>query len=61
MWHQKNMCTLSQVTCECHVKWVANEKSRKDSSMSKGVTMSMIGKYREKRVTIEMYRPKDEI
>jgi len=31
---------VSQVTCEGHVKWVTNEKSRKDRSMSKGVTMS---------------------
>ena len=31
---------VSQVTCEAHVKWVTNEKSRKDRSMSKGVMMS---------------------
>jgi len=31
---------VSQVMCEGHVKWVKNEKSRKDRSMRKGVTMS---------------------
>jgi len=31
---------VSQVTCEGHVKWVMNEKSRKDRSMSKSVTIS---------------------
>ena len=33
--------TLSQVTCEDHVKWITNEKSRKDRSVSKGETMSL--------------------
>ena len=32
---------VSQVTCEDHVKWVTNEKSRKDRSVSKGETMSL--------------------
>jgi len=32
---------LSQVTCEDHVKWITNDKSRKDRSVSKGETMSL--------------------
>ena len=32
---------LSQVTCGDHVKWITDEKSRKDRSMSKGQTMSL--------------------
>ena len=32
---------MSQVTCEDHVKWITNEKSRKDRSVSKGETMSL--------------------
>ena len=32
---------LSQVTCEGHVKWVTNEKSRKKRGVSKGETMSL--------------------
>ena len=31
----------SQVTCEDHVKWITNEKSRKDRSVSKGETISL--------------------
>ena len=31
---------LSQVTCGDHVKWITDEKSRKDRSVSKGETMS---------------------
>jgi len=34
---------VSQVTCEDHVKWVTNEKSRKDRGVSKGGTMSLDG------------------
>ena len=29
------------MTCEGHVKWVTNEKSRKDRSVSKGEMMSL--------------------
>ena len=32
---------LTQVTCEGHVKWVTDEKSRKDRGMSKGGMMSL--------------------
>jgi len=32
---------LSQVTCGDHVKWITDEKSRKDRSVSKGETMSI--------------------
>jgi len=32
---------VSQVTCEDHVKWVTNEKSRKDRSVTKGETISL--------------------
>jgi len=32
---------VSQVACEDHVKWITNEKSRKDRSVSKGETMSL--------------------
>jgi len=31
--------TMSQVTCGDHVKWITDEKSRKDRSVSKGETM----------------------
>ena len=31
---------MSQVTCGDHVKWITDEKSRKDRSVSKGETMS---------------------
>ena len=34
------VCWLSQVTCGDHVKWITDEKSRKDRSVSKGETMS---------------------
>jgi len=34
---------LSQVTCGDHVKWITNEKSKKDRSESKGETMSLEG------------------
>jgi len=40
LWVMADMQTVSQVTCEGHVKWVTNEKSRKVRSMSKGVTIS---------------------
>ena len=33
--------SLSQVTCGDHVKWITDEKSRKDRSVSKGETMSI--------------------
>jgi len=33
--------SVSQVTCEGHVKWVTNEKSRKDRSVSKGEKLSL--------------------
>ena len=38
-----NTCrdAVSQATCEDHVKWITNEKSRKDRSVSKGETMSL--------------------
>ena len=32
---------VSQVTCEDHVKWITNEKSRKDRSVSRGETTSL--------------------
>ena len=32
---------MSQVTCEDHIKWITNEKSRKDRDVSKGETMSL--------------------
>jgi len=32
---------LSQVTCGDHVKWITDEKSKKDRSVSKGATMSI--------------------
>jgi len=32
---------LSQVTCGDHVKWITNEKSKKDRSVSKGETTSL--------------------
>ena len=32
---------MSQVTCGDHVKWITDEKSRKDRSVSKGETMSI--------------------
>ena len=32
---------MSQVTCGDHVKWITNEKSKKDRSVSKGETMSL--------------------
>jgi len=31
---------LSQVTCEDHVKWITDEKSRKDRSVTKSETMN---------------------
>ena len=31
---------MSQVTCGDHVKWIPDEKSRKDRSVSKGETTS---------------------
>ena len=36
MWEQ-----MSQVTCGDHVKWITDEKSRKDRSVSKGETRSI--------------------
>jgi len=32
---------MSQVTCGDHVKWITNEKSKKDRSVSKGETTSL--------------------
>ena len=32
---------VSQVTCGDHVKWITDEKSRKDRSVSEGETMSI--------------------
>ena len=32
---------MSQVTCGDHVKWITDERSRKDRSVSKGETMSI--------------------
>ena len=37
---QKKMY-MSQVTCGDHVKWITDEKSKKDRSVSKGETMSL--------------------
>ena len=37
----KMSSVLSQVTGGDHVKWITNEKSRKDRSVSKGETMSI--------------------
>ena len=34
------MGSMSQVTCGDHVKWITDENSRKDRSVSKGETMS---------------------
>ena len=33
--------SVSQVTCGDHVKWITDEKSRKDRSVIKGETMSI--------------------
>ena len=37
----RDQLLLSQMTCEDHVKWITDEKSRKDRSVSKGETMSL--------------------
>ena len=45
--------SLSQVTCGDHVKWITDEKSRKDRSVNKGETMSLErDSYLKRRVRI---------
>ena len=38
----RNNLFVSQVTCGDHVKWITDEKSRMDRSVSKGETMNTI-------------------